>query len=143
MVLRRKSLGAANGRPSSQPVDRRPTRSRLSGTSTLTESRRINDSEFDVLPERTPSSASIELDITGSASSRGDNSHSPCDQRVVDANSLHISESTVDSKEFSNLQTSTKSEIPHDDTSLPNGPPITDNNANSRKYASHLYNGDV
>lgn len=145
VVLRRKSLGAASGRPASQPVDRRLTRSRLSGTSTLTESKRVNDSEFDIVPERTPSSTSIELHSTGTASSCDDESqpHTNCDHVSSETTSLYISESMLDSTESDKQRAIADVDELHHVTSVTDEPLLTDNNANARKYKHRSYNGNM
>lgn len=100
VVLRRTSFGTPQSRPSSQPLDRRPARSRLSGTSTLTESRQPNANEFQILTEQSPSSAPIENNITRPVSFC-DNNPKPqtnCDHYSSSTtNSLYISESALDS----------------------------------------------
>ncbi|XP_067933510.1 uncharacterized protein [Watersipora subatra] len=134
VLLRRKSFGARSGRPASQPIDRRFTRSRLSGTSTITERR--NDDEFDVLQERTPASASIELDTSRSASLCSD-SHCPPRSNIinVEISSLHISETTLDSTDCNTPNIPANGTPKNPPTSQsPKNPLVIDKNANSPRY---------
>lgn len=113
VVLRRKSSNAGHhSRPASQPAGRPATaRSRLSGTSTITESKRpINDGEFNVLPEQVPSSASIQLDADRNGSLCGadnslNNPQAHCDQDSVETNcSLYISETSTSTTSSSSCE---------------------------------------
>lgn len=108
VVLRRKNSNAGHHpRPASQPLDRRPARSRLSATSTITESRRPLDSEFNVLPEQVPSLTSIPLESTRNDSSCGENCNKPqanCDQESIETNcSLYISEFSASTSSSSGI----------------------------------------
>lgn len=156
VVLRRKSLSLTprptshsdDRRPTSLAGDRRPVRSRLSATSTITENKRINDSDFDVLPELPPSSATIELDITRSVSSCEDNHqpHANCDQNSIDttSNTLYISESTLDSKEADTDRCAAKPDDAHRIIRMLNEPLTGADNSNSPASTKYnLYNGDL
>lgn len=101
VVLRRKSAGSSRRRPSSNPLEKRPTRSRLSATSTLTDHRKaLDSSDIETVPER---SASVDMDPVKPAQSHQDGSNSKpglykqahCDTPDIDKSSLYISESSL------------------------------------------------
>ena len=157
-MLRRKGSNAGHlARPASQPLDRRPTRSRLSATSTITENkRRAEDGgEFNALSEQVPSSTSLQPDAASNDNSRSDAPQANCDQdSIATSCSLYISESSTSSSlsETDEPVTADKKRRPcetngfirHHKPSLIssyNAATTTANN-NSKQFTPRQYNGN-
>lgn len=159
VVLRRKgsNAGHLHARPASQPIDRRPTRSRLSATSTINENKRRPDSEFNVLSEQVPSSASLHPDTARYDNSSSDSPQANCDQDSIETNcSLYISESStgssssdgdevLDKKRACETNGLIRHRPPHKPAALIKSHPaaagITANN-NSKQFTPRQYNGN-